>query len=195
MTTPAAIAVFEFDSIAVGMLAADAMVKKAPLDTFRIGTVHPGRYLVLIGGPVAAVDEARADGRRLGGDAIADEIFLPDVHAQVFAAVAGQRRDDAGDALGIIETATMPAVVAAADRAIKTAPITIVEVRLGDGLGGKGLTLLTGVLHDVQAAVDAGMAAAERSNGPVRQAVIGLQHGDLRGRLRDATRFFAGPAS
>src|ERR1043166_9081102 len=104
MTTPPAIALLEFDSIAIGMRAADAIVKKAPLDVFRIGTVQPGKYLVLIGGQVAAVDESRREGLRVGGEAVTDEILLPGVHEQVFAALDGQRRENAGDAMGVIET-------------------------------------------------------------------------------------------
>ena len=39
MTVPASIALLEFDSIALGTRAADAMVKKAPLAAFRAGTI------------------------------------------------------------------------------------------------------------------------------------------------------------
>ena len=193
MPTPTAIAIFEFDSIAIGTLAADAMVKKAPLDTFRIGTVQPGKYLVLLGGSVAAVDEARRDGQRLGGERITDETFLPDVHPQVYAALAGERRDDAGDALGIIETSAIPINVAAADKAVKTADVSIVEIRLGDGLDGKGVTLVTGLIHDVQAAVEAAVAVAERPHVTTWHSIIAIQHGDLRDRIRDTTRFFGLP--
>jgi microcompartment protein CcmL/EutN len=142
MNTPPAIAVFEFDSIPVGVCAADAMVKKARIDVLRIGTVQPGKYIILIGGTVGDVGESRREGLRVGGERVTDEIFLPDVHTQVFAAVGGHRQDNAGDALGIIETSAIPINVAAADKAVKTAQVTIVEIRLGDGLGGKGITML-----------------------------------------------------
>ena len=132
---PPAIAVLEFDSIAAGMLAADAMVKNAPIETFRIGTVHPGKYIVLVGGAVAAVDVSHREGLRAGGDHVIDEIFLPDVHPRVRSAIEGECCADAGDALGIIETSAIPTNVAAADKAIKTADVIIVEIRLGDGLG------------------------------------------------------------
>ena len=128
MISPPAIAVLEFMSIARGTHAADAMVKKAPIDTFRIGTVQPGKYLVLLGGSVAAVAEARTEGLRLGGEAISDEIFLPDVHPQVAAAVEGVRQTNTGDALGILETCAIPTNVAAADRAVKTTKVTTIEV-------------------------------------------------------------------
>jgi len=44
-----AIALLEFDSIAIGVRAGDAMVKRAPVEITYAGTVHPGKYLVLVG--------------------------------------------------------------------------------------------------------------------------------------------------
>lgn len=198
MNTPPAIAVIEFDSIAVGTRVADAMVKRAPLDLFRIGTVHPGKYLILVGGAVAAVDESRNEGLRLGEGRITDEIFLPDVHEQVYSAVAGHRRDNAGDALGILETSAIPINVAAADKAVKTADVTIVEIRLGDGLGGKAVTLMTGLIHDVQAALEAAVALVESRSGTHSEkpgatffhTIIPIQHADLRTSIRHATEFY-----
>ena len=188
--TPPAIALFEFDSIAIGTRAADAMVKRAPIDTFRIGTVHPGKYLVLIGGSVAAVEESRVEGLRIGGAAVRGEIFLPDVHPQVFDALGGKRRPNAGDALGVIETTSIPINVAAADKAVKTADVTIIEIRLGDGLGGKGVTHLAGVLHDVQAAIEAAVAVAARVDGTVCHSIIPIQHAELREQIDRTTEFY-----
>ncbi len=187
--TPPAIAVFEFDSIALGTHAADAMVKRAPIDIFRVGTVHPGKYVVLIGGSVAAVEESRSEGLRVGGHAIRTEIFLPDVHLQVYEAVGRKRRPNTGDALAILESASIPLTIAGADKAVKTAEITIVEIRLGDGLGGKGVTHLAGAVHDVNAAVEAALAAATALGGSICHTVIPIQHDDLRERINHATEF------
>ena len=62
-----ALALLEFSSIAAGIQAADAMVKRAQIDVIRAGTVQPGKYLVLIGGEVADVEESLAAGREVGG--------------------------------------------------------------------------------------------------------------------------------
>jgi len=68
-----AVCLLEFSSIAKGIEAGDAMIKRAPLQVIRAGTVHPGKYLVLVGGFTADVEEAIVgDGlRHLGGE---DEI-------------------------------------------------------------------------------------------------------------------------
>ena len=188
--TPPAIAVLEFDSIAIGTRAADAMVKRAPITTFRIGTVHPGKFLVLIGGSVADVQESRAEGLLVGGASIRTEILLPDVHQQVFDAIGGKRQANAGDALGVIETTSIPINVAAADKAVKTADVTILEIRLGDGLGGKAITHVAGLLHDVQAAVEAAVAVATRVEGTVCHSIIPIQHTELREQIGKATEFY-----
>ena len=189
MNTEPAIALLELDSVAVGTQVADAMVKRAPIEMFRVGTVQPGKYLILIGGSVAAVEESHVEGLRLGGEALTDDILLPDVHEQVYRSVAGERRANDGDALGIIETSSIPANVQAADKAVKAANVVIVEIRLGDGLGGKGITLLTGKVEDVQAAIAAGVASVGKTEIVTRSVIIPAQHAELRQRAGRSTVF------
>ena len=51
MTFPA-LALLEFHSIAAGIEAADAMVKRAPVEHILTGTIQPGYYLALVTGEV-----------------------------------------------------------------------------------------------------------------------------------------------
>lgn len=190
MTTQPAIAVLEFDSVAVGTQAADAMVKKASLETFRVGTVQPGKYVVLIGGTVADVDESYVEGLRVGAEALTDEVFLPNVHRQVYDAITGKRQAVSGDALGVLEASGLAATVVAADKAVKAAKVSIVEIRLGDGLGGTGITHLTGAVHDVQAAVEAGLAAVTRPGVTIRHTIIPAVDEALRQRIDRSTAFY-----
>ncbi len=191
MTRQPAIAMLELESVAVGTRAADAMVKRAPIELFRFGTVETGRFLILVGGTVAAVEEAHVEGVRLSDGALVDEILLPDVHDQVFDSVtAGVRRGSDGDALGVIETSTMASNVRAADRAVKAADVDVVEIRLGDGLGGRGLVHVTGRVEDVEAAVVAGVGSVTGAAMVTRSVVIPMQDGEVRGVLGRSTRFF-----
>lgn len=151
-----AIALLEFDSIAVGIESGDAMVKRAPLDVIKAGTVHPGKYLVLVGGRVADVEEALEAGRLVGSDNLVDEMVLPDVHDDVVAALIGTRETGPGEALGIVETTTVAAVIEAADAGVKGASVTLREIRMADGLGGKGYLLFSGPVAEVEAAVEIG---------------------------------------
>ncbi len=186
MTTPVAITVLALDSVTAGTRAADAMIKRAPITDLRLGTVQPGRYIIVMGGSVAAVEEAHLAGTRSGGMALQDHILLPDVHDDVYSAVFGTRRTNAGETLAILECASIPTTIRAADRAVKSADVIVVEIRLGDGLGGKGLVHLCGELYDVQAAVTAG---TESGTG-IDSAIIPAQHADLQNEINRGTMLF-----
>ncbi len=189
MSTTQAIALLELDSVAVGTRVADAMVKRSPVRRIRIGTVQPGKYLILVGGSVAEVEEAHLAGLCEGGEALLDEIILPGVHEQVLDALDHKRRKDRDDALGILEFSSIPASVLAADVAVKSANISIVEIRLGDGLGGSGITHLTGKVEDVQFAIEAGVASVRRAEVNVRSVVIPQLHPEIQEQLGQSTSF------
>ena len=79
-----ALGLLEFSSITAGIVAGDAMVKASPVSSLYAGTVHPGRYLVLVGGDTAAVEIALESG---GTDTLVDHLLLPNVHPAVIAAL------------------------------------------------------------------------------------------------------------
>ena len=57
-----AVALMEFSSVAAGIVAGDAIVKASPVGSIYAGTVQPGKYLVLVGGDTASVEEALPSG-------------------------------------------------------------------------------------------------------------------------------------
>ncbi len=190
----AALALLDFATVASGILASDLMVKRAPIALLRCGTVHPGRYLVLVGGSVASTEEAFAIGARLGESegTLNDTIFLGDVHPMLHDAVLGSRRDIDGDALGVVETRSSPAVLAAVDAAIKSTPVTLAEVRLADDLGGHAIALLTGTLTDTETAL---AICGERAGRQLlANSLLPRLDPDLRLLLDSGTRFGNCPA-
>lgn len=184
-----ALLLLEFDSIAVGIEAGDAMAKRSLLGTLRAGTVQPGRYLVLACGEVADVEEARAAGVMVGVGSLVDEIFLPDVHPEVVTALVGARRTESHDALGIIETRTVSATIGAADAGVKGADVTLIEIRLADGLGGKAYVLFSGEVSNVEEAVEVGVGSLSRRQGLVARVVIPQIHGEMLDNLHAHPQF------
>jgi microcompartment protein CcmL/EutN len=182
-----AVALLEFDSIAVGIEAGDAMVKRAPLDVIKAGTVHPGKYLVLVGGQVADVEEALEAGRLVGSGHLVDEMVLPDVHDDVVAALIGGREAGPGEALGIVETKTVAAVIEAADAGVKGASVTLREIRMADGLGGKGYLLFSGPVAEIEAAVE--ISSGRVQAHIVASRVIAQIHEEMDENLLDDPRF------
>jgi len=166
------------------------MVKRAVLDVVHAGTVQPGRFLVLIGGSVAEVEEALKAGKESAPDALTDSVFLPGVDPAVVRALSGARLSGNDDAMGIIETLNVPAAIQAADKGVKGAEVQLLEIRLADGLGGKGLVFFGGLVSNVEAAVELAVAAIP-ANQLVRQVVIPQIHEDIAKRLQTNTRFGA----
>ena len=151
-----ALALLEFSGPAAGILAVDRMLKMAPVALLRCGTVHPGHYLALVGGSVAATEEAHAAGLEVAcaENALEDEVCVPGPHLQLAAAVRGERVEPSGEALGVMEFAGSPGLLRAVDAALKAVPVDLVEVRLADDLGGRALAVVSGLLTDVQEALD-----------------------------------------
>jgi microcompartment protein CcmL/EutN len=186
-----ALALIDFDSIAAGIEAADAMIKRAQIDIVRAGTVQPGRYLVLIGGQVADVEESLAAGLEVGADTVLDHVYLPSVHPEVVTAIGGGRVPEPIDALGVVETSTAASIIRAADAGIKGAAVRLVEIRLADGLGGKGVVLFSGVVADVEAAVEIGVGVLQPPTQLIRRVVIPQLAEAMWDNVGDASRFSA----
>jgi microcompartment protein CcmL/EutN len=178
-TMEPALALIEFNSIAIGIQAGDAMVKKAPVASLKAGTVQPGKYLVLITGGVAEVDESLRAGMEWGGDAVLDTVFLPQVHPAVVQAIGAERVEGKGAALGVVETYDVAATIQAADAGVKGAEVTLREIRLADGLGGKAYCLFQGEVQDVEAAVEIGVGSLPDPTVLVSQVVIPQLHPEM----------------
>ena len=185
-----AIALIEFRSIAAGTFAADAMVKKATVQLLRAGTVQPGKYLVLIGGSTAAVNESYKAGIEAGTPEVIDDVILPQVDRQGAAAIDGTLRTDEYETVAILETSTSAAIVRAADAAVKGAEAMLKELRLANGLGGKGLALLTGSRHDIEAAVEVATAALAGRDVKLCHSIISRIDSALAENIDSSTRFY-----
>jgi len=185
-----AIAIVEFSEIPVGMYATDAMLKKAPLACVRCGTVSRGRYLTVVGGMPAPVEEALAEALREGGAGVIDHLLLADVHPQVYDAILGQRKVGGRGALGIVETDTVALNVRAAELALKGTPVDLIEIRLADtGLAGKGISLYQGDLHDVEAAVGLIVGYLKEAGADARYRIIPSPHEALTHQVEISTLF------
>jgi bacterial microcompartment shell protein len=187
-----AIALIELSGIAAGAFAADKMVKRAPVELLHAGTVHSGKFLILIGGGTAEVEESYREGMRAAPSDILDEVFLPSVHSQVVMALRGERSFGSRASLVVLETSTVAAIVRATDAAAKGAKIEVAELRLANGLGGRGVAILTGELSDVEAAADIASTSLAGRNVTLCHSIVSNVHEQFAGRIAESSRFFVG---
>lgn len=193
MSEHPALAIVEFSSIAVGTRATDALMKKSPVTLRRAGSFQPGRFAAMFTGGVAEVDEAFIEALRVGAEALLDRLLLADIDMTVLAATLGKNANwDGGDCLAIIESSTLAGVIEASDAAIKGANVRIIQMRLGDGLGGKGIAHLIGEQADIEAAVEIGSARAARPDRVIQTSITPRLDDNVRGMLSSDTRFNGG---
>lgn len=153
-----ALGLIEYKSVARGIYSCDAMAKKAPVRILETHPVCPGKYITIICGEVADVEEAMKAGLKTGKDMVVADIFLPYIHRSIVPAIAGTTKIEQFGSIGVIESFSVAVCVEAADIAAKATPIQLVEIRLANGLGGKAYFVMTGDLADVEAS----LAAAEQ---------------------------------
>jgi len=174
----------EVNSIALGVRCADAMLKMAAVELLDAYATSPGKYLVIVAGDVASVAASVESGAFEAKESLLGRLLIANLHPQVFPAMKGEPGTDEVRAVGVVETATVAAVIRAADAAAKTAMVDLLELRMARGLGGKGYVTFTGDVGSVQAGVAAAADAAERDGALVASTVIAAPHADLKRKLR-----------
>lgn len=164
----------EFNSIAKGIESADMMVKTAEVELIVARSICPGKYICLVGGEVSAVESSVEAGVSKGEQSVVDTFILPNVHPSLLQAFNNTNvvSDDPPGALGIIETFSVAAIILAADTAAKTSEVEMVELRVGIGIGGKGIALFSGEISAVETAVQAGVSGAGEKGLLVQKVVI-----------------------
>ena len=175
-----AIGFLEYRSIAVGIEATDAMLKSGNVKLIQNSILCPGKYITMIGGEVGSVESAIRVGANYNASTCIDSFVIPNIHESIFPALNGTTAEVLHGSLGIVETVDAASAIIGADAAVKAAAVTLLEIRLARGMGGKSLLALCGELTAVQTAVN---AAAKRicDNGLlIATSVISSPHKDLR---------------
>ncbi len=178
-----AIGLVELESIARGLWVSDAMMKKAPVDLLLSQTVSPGKYLVMVSGDVASVQESTKIGIQLSEDSILDSLFIPNIHEQVIPGIQKKFTKAKLEAVGIVESKSVASTILSLDQALKAAHVTLLDIRLGQGLGGKGYFVLTGDLSEVEASVAAASRVLEDGQKQLKTEIIARPHEDFKLRL------------
>lgn len=134
--------------IGMGMQTADEMVKAANVELVMARTTCPGRYLIVVTGDTGAAQ------------ALCRQACIWQVRwwwirslfptCTSIPAMNGTAIHDRINALGVIETYTAASCVLAADAAAKAGEVSLLDLRLSAGLGGKAFAVMTGEVSAVQ---------------------------------------------
>jgi len=167
-----AIGLIETSSIAKGFVIADTVLKTANVEILVNRTICPGKYMLLIGGDVDAVNSSVEAGVRVGAHTVVDHFVIANVHPAVFPAISGVAHLPELKALGVVESFSVASIIEAADAAVKATPIQLVCIHLAMAIGGKAWGSLTGDVASVQEAVEVAAAVVSRKGLLVEKGVI-----------------------
>jgi microcompartment protein CcmL/EutN len=166
------IGLIELSSIAAGYLVGDTMLKTSDVKMLLSRSICSGKYIVMVGGDVAAVRASIEAGKVGGKGCVIDTFVIPNVHESVFPAISGVNQVETLEALGVVESFSVASLIEAADAAVKTARVQLIEIRLAMALGGKAFVTMTGDVAAVQSAVDAAAQVVGQKGMLVNKVVI-----------------------
>ena len=146
-----ALAVAELTSIPSGLLATDEATKAAEVHVIFAGSIHPGKFLLVLGGGVSETDLALEAAKKTGRKRLIDSVHLPFPHPQLRRPQLA-KIGDAEPAIMSIETLTIPSLIGIIDRILKSTEVTLRIMQLADHMGGKSVAVLDGELADIEAA-------------------------------------------
>ena len=166
-----AVGILELSSIAKGMETGDAMLKSANVELLVSKTLCPGKFLLMLGGDVGAVQQAINSGASLAGEMLVDSLVLPNIHPSLLSAISGLNHVEQHRAVGVVETC-----IDAADCAVKAANVILVRVHMAFGIGGKCYMVVAGDISDVNNAVSVASERAGEKGLLVYRSVIARPH-------------------
>ncbi len=173
----------EMSSIAAGMEAADIMLKTSEVELIISRSICSGKYMVLVGGDVAAVQTAVDNAAQTIDYALIDTFVIPNVHKDIFPALSGHTEVKELKSLGILESFSVASLIEGADAAVKSASVQLLEIRLAMALGGKAFCTITGDVAAVQSAVDSGAKLISEKGLLVNKVVIAQPRKELLSEL------------
>lgn len=174
-----ALGIVELNSIASGIEAADAMLKCADVTLLSAHAICAGKYMVLIQGDVAAVKSSLEAGVEIAAENLVNDKMIANLHPQVFSALLGAGEINEAQAVGIIETFSVATCITAADVAVKTSDVTLLEIRLARGLGGKAFAIINGDVAAVRSSVESAVNQHKEEGMIAKSVVIPSLHKDL----------------
>ena len=179
-TVRKAVGFVEIKSIPVGIQTADEMVKAGNVELLLSTPICPGKYVIIVGGHVGPVKAAMSKAELVSGIYLIDTHILDNIREEVLPAIAGvtptQQIQAVKAEIGAIETISALTAIIAADTAVKASKVSIVDLRIARGLGGKGYLVITGEVSSVRSAVNACLAKLGISGEVTSTSIIPRPH-------------------
>ncbi len=171
-----AIGLLELKSVPIGILAADDMLKAADVELLMASPVCPGKYIVIISGKVGPVQRAIESGRQAADVFLIESSVINNISPSVIPAISGLAMPDKMKSLGMLESISALTCIVAADTAVKTSDVELVDLRIARGLGGKSFVIFTGEVSSVRSAMDSCLSELQAGGTVTSHSIIAAPH-------------------
>ena len=168
-----AVGIVEFLGIAEGIKSLDYAVKNSDIHLLRAGLICPGGYLLVFAGRYADVYSAVRMLRAKYFPGLQNSLMIGNLSSGI---LESPSIGESTDALGIIETRDAASAVYAADEAVKTSGVWVRELRLANGIGGKGVVILCGGIAEIIAATEKASLLCRKRTRLVASTVVTNPH-------------------
>ncbi len=175
------VGILELESIADGLLVLDAMVKTAPVSILKAESINPGKFFIIVSGDIASVEYAVERGVEIGKKSMIDHLFLKNIDSRIIDALLKKTPQHSSESLGVLETRSLTTCIEAADMAVKAADVRVLDIMAGNELGGKAVVTFSGVLGDLEDAMNIAVSFAQEKGQLYRHVLIPGPHIDMRG--------------
>lgn len=167
-----AIGMVEYKTVSAGILAADTIVKTAEIEIIEAQTVCPGKYIILFSGTISAVKASLDAASVKFPEQLIDSFMLGNPSEKIFPAIYGTSEVKNKKALGVLETFSAPAIIVAADEAVKAANVELIEIRLARGMCGKSYVFMTGEISAVEASIAKAKKSVEKNGMYLDSSIV-----------------------
>lgn len=149
-----AVGILELAGVAKGYLVANEIKKNTMIKLWLADPICPGHFLLIISGDVASIRMAMERAQTLAQqDEVLSQGMLANIDHGVLQVLVSPKGLPEDKALGIVETLAIAPAILAADGAVKTAQVELVELRIAGGMGGKALVCFAGDVDAVGVAL------------------------------------------
>ncbi|MCK9223641.1 MAG: BMC domain-containing protein [Candidatus Muirbacterium halophilum] len=173
----------EYKSVSAGIKSCDTVLKAANVKLLYSMPVCAGKYIIIVRGDTGAVYAAIDAGKQVSVFNLVDSIIIPNLHKDIFPALTASGNVGKIEALGSVESYSIAATIIAADIALKTADIRMIEIRIAKGLGGKSYFNFTGEVGAVRESEKTCIKYLEDNGWLVYSCVIPNPHPSLAEKL------------
>lgn len=171
-----AIGLIELKSIPLGIKTADEMLKAGNVELLLATPICPGKYVIIVSGDVGSVKIAVDTGEKIADIFMVNSHIINNVDPSLPSAIAGTTGVENAPAVGVIETISALTSVLAGDIAVKASDVSLIEIRIARGLGGKGFLTFAGEVSAVNAAMNSCLEQLKETGEITSYSVLSSPH-------------------